>query len=515
MSREPTLTERAEARSRIRAVLDRLGGERVLLVAICLGLLVAFVRRLLIGWDAPLWLDETFTGAMAIQPDLAGLARAMLEDVAAPAYHVLMWAWEKLFGASNFAMRLPSFLLSIAAPVLILLQGPADRATRLIWAALVALWVPSFFYATEARPYALLYLLGTAQAILYYRLIEQPILKRAIFWSAISALMALTHYHSLLLTGLQGLYFLARFRGRALATWPAALLFIPVALWVSVHLPLLLRIADPRFAWQQLLSPRDIASLPAIVVGLGPKLSWLPLAAIAGTLSWQLIRKSPRNAECRHHQAEVITACASLLAILIVFGLGFTSPSFTRRYVIPFAPGMLLGVAVWARLWARRFPPTPVLLILLLTAAALYDLRRWWTTPDHRWSWTWQAASKDLERAGAKRLLFFWDNPATEVLGEQTLAEVGAFFFRRDGAPVEAHALRLGVQRDRDPNVELLRWADRPGDAFIWAFDTDVPRTLAIRHPPAVTKIDPSWLCRRYPNSNSGSGVYACILPER
>jgi uncharacterized membrane protein len=434
----------------------------------------------------------------------------MLSDVAAPFYYVFIWCWEKLLGASNFALRLPSFLFSIAAPLLILFAGPNDRLTRLLWAVLIALWVPSFYYATEARPYSLLYLLGTAQALLFCRLMGEPTLRRAIAWCAVSAVMVLTHYHSGLLAGLQGLAYLATWRRDALKTWPAALLFVPVAAWLAYHIPVLLQFSDPRYAWQSLLTVRDLLYLPAILIGLGTTLSMICALAIIGMLARDAMRAVRRRA-FRPLPAEVIAAIASLLAILIIFGLGFISPNFTRRYVIGFAPGMLLGLAVLIRNWAGKWPLTPWVVIAFLSLTSAYDLRRWLITPDFRWNWNWQIASEDLQRAGAQRLFFLWDNPSVEILGEELLGQVGSFFFARDGVPVAAQAIRLGGQRNIDPNLVLLRHAGRPGDAIIWAYDRSVRSTLGIRHPPAIAEMDPRWQCRNYSDRSSPSQVYACF----
>ncbi len=138
-----------------------------LTVMLVLALSVGLLNRLLAGWQAPLWYDETWTAAIATQASFVGLIRWCLEDPNGPVYYVLVWCWEKLAGPGDTALRLPSLLFSLAAPALLWRQGHPDRDTRRLWAGLAAVWVPGLLFANEARSYTLLLLLGSAQAIAF------------------------------------------------------------------------------------------------------------------------------------------------------------------------------------------------------------------------------------------------------------------------------------------------------------------------------------------------------------
>jgi hypothetical protein len=72
---------------------------------------------------------------------------------------------------------------------------------------------------------------------------------------------------------------LTALRGRALRTWPAALLFLPAFAWLSVHLPHMAEYADPRFAWFDQLGLGDIPALMVYTFG-GPLIA-LGLIAVA------------------------------------------------------------------------------------------------------------------------------------------------------------------------------------------------------------------------------------------
>ncbi|HEX8532565.1 MAG TPA: hypothetical protein VF662_00190 [Allosphingosinicella sp.] len=492
-----------------RPELKPIAGERFLLLLVAAALIAGLARRALVGWDAPLWLDEAFTAAIAIQPSLAGLLRDCLNELGGPVYYALIWTWEKLFGASNASLRLPSFIFSVATPLLICWRGHPDRMTRLFWASLVALWLPGFYFATEARPYALLFFLATVQIILFLRLLDAPSRARAFTWAAVSALLILTHYHALVVTGLQGVSFLALKRRGALALWPAALLFVPMIAWMSVHLPLHIRFSSPDIAWHQLLSPKSLKAFPDLLLGAG-RIAAALFLLVAATTAIDLSRVLFRKARWPYSGHDTIAVASSLAAIAFVYGLGFIRPSFTARYLIPFIPGFLLALAMWLRLWGRRVPLlawAALLPLLWLASASLVERIRD-PEADPRWDFSWQQASADLEAAGAREVIFLWDNPTTALGYEELLQRTGGFFFDRAGSSVRVRALILAGRGDVDPNKALVRAAG-PRDALIWAFDARVPHTLATRHPPRISAIDPAWKCRNYGRQNVT--ILACI----
>jgi hypothetical protein len=490
------------------SALGRWSGGPAFIVLALVCVAFGLARRPLFGLNDALWLDETYTGAIAIGGSLSGLLDDTLHEVSPPVYYVLMWGWEKLFGAGNIALRMPSLLFSLAAPLLILWKGHPDRTTRLLWAALAALWVPGFHYAVEARSYALLFLTGVAQIILFFRMLERPSLKNGFLWCGISSLFALTHYHSLLVTALQGIFYLIICGRAALRTWPAALLFLPVLGWIAVHLPLVLRFASPTYAWQTLLGLEEVLVLPSRLIGV--PYAYVGLAAVlilvAGLLLEVTLNARGRPG-LRPSTAELAVVLASIASIAIVVAFGFLRPNFVFRYLIPFVPGLLLGLALWIATLSSRFPGFSFLALLPLLGIAA------WQTYHHgrdlavRQNMSWEKASAQLAENGARRLIFTWDNPMA-ALHPTLLPKVGRFFFDRDHGRIPVQAVNLFQGSDRDPNRVLVAAANRPGDALIWVFDKNVPRTRASSFPPAPSEMEPDLRCRSY-----GLGVVACLRP--
>lgn len=477
---------------------------------VVMALVIGAAWRLLVGWNNPLWLDEVYTGMIAMRPDIASLIRESLRELSGPVYYSTIWLWAKLAGVGNDALRVPSLLFSLAAPLLIWWRGHPDRSTRLLWGALAVLWVPGLDYAIEARPYALLFMLGCVQAILLGRLLRAPSLDRALPWCVVSALLILTHYHTLVVTGLQGLVFLLLRWREAWRVWPAALVFVPVAGWMALHLPLLFRFADPNVAWQQVLRPGQIIELPYFLLG-GGRLAALVLAIVVLTAGYDLIAAMRRRAALPYDPVDLAVAGASFLAVLIVFGMAFVRPSFTPRYLIPFMPGVLLGLAAWGARWERAWRLVPLALVGFFALLPLRDLQARLAHPEPagRYIFSWQRPSEDLRAAGARRLFFFWDNPATALSDPEPLARVGGFFVAREGADLPVRALILAGRRPPpDPNQALAALATRPGDAFIWAFDRNVAGTLALTRPPRFANA-PGWSCHDYGRDHIS--VLACL----
>ena len=106
-----------------------------------------------------LWIDEALTAVKARQPTLAGWWQAMVDEKASdlqmPLYMVYVWAYEKLFGSSEWILRsanIPWFVPGMVAFVTAL----ASSKQRRLAAATVTVFSPfAWYYLNEARPYAM------------------------------------------------------------------------------------------------------------------------------------------------------------------------------------------------------------------------------------------------------------------------------------------------------------------------------------------------------------------------
>lgn len=109
------------------------------------------------GMFDALWYDEAFSVWLA-QLSLPRLIEAALNDVHPPFYYMLLWVIGRIFGYSEFVMRLPSLLAGLALIAVVhrlaKSYGLTDKSA-LVAAAITAIAPFQIYYSTEARFYAL------------------------------------------------------------------------------------------------------------------------------------------------------------------------------------------------------------------------------------------------------------------------------------------------------------------------------------------------------------------------
>lgn len=457
---------------------------RVLLYALVLvGFASVLALRLSLMSDLPMWIDETWTAVIAEQPDWRAFWREVWLDANAPLYYLFMALWP---GEGNFALRLPSLLFMIAASALVLawrLPGLSSSA-RLTWAALLFFWSPGLLLSADARGYALLLLIATAQAIAYARLLEAPGLKRAALWCGLAGLAVATHYFAAWPALVQGLFYLALHRGRALRTFPALLVLAPLAAWGLYHLPRLLIYAQPGIAWYDTLTLETAAQVGART--LGPT---VPFALLLGLIlaACRLLRPEPSGRGARW------TAISGAACLLLLLAMGMRQPFLVERYLTPLAPSLLLGVVLLAR------APTGYAIVVAWYLAAI--------TPtgtrqllETRSRYGLEVPSRYLLPARPDHVAYSLGYPGARVLDPGTTAQIGSYFFRRAGQRVEATMVMTGA----DPTRRLLAAAtgDRPAIMLLYRAG-DGPRP---------GDVPPDWQCQDL--RGRGSGILACA-PRR
>ena len=458
---------------------------------------------------APLWLDECWTGAIAGQPTWRTTIDQIWLDANAPLYPLFMHAWIGLFGESNASLRLPSLLFGLAAPVLVAgwrVPGLLTR-DRLALATLITVGQQSLLQSNEARGYTLLAFLAAGQTFAFIGLLRRPNMSRAVHWALWTSLVGLTHYQALMLGAVQGMIYLARGREAALRTWPAALVFLPLGLELLWHAPRLAQFARPDVAWYGPVRLETGLDVVQFVAG-----HWLNLAIPACGLMLVIATKvgfSKRLAAPRVSEAVLWAGCSALIATVILMVIGAVRPSFAVRYVTPFIPGISLLLVAGARTFSSVVSGAVVALMLIAAAGSGF-----WTvkvTGHLRHPFTFEAASGDLMALHPSRLVFIWDHPAQKVEAVRQYDALGGFLFRRAGSTVAVTSVM--ARSGEDPNLLLLAAAREPQAVILWLYDRGVHDTAAIRHPPRLETLDPSFGCRNY--GRGGIGVLACARAWR
>ncbi len=210
---DETVVREEEARSvPIRtAAVPREWFMRVLVVTAALVVIAGIVLRFLAS--SGMWLDEALTLNIARLP-LSHLHEALRRDGAPPLYYVMLHFWVGAFGTSNFAVRAMSGLISCATLPFVWVAGRRIGG-RTVGASVVVLVASSPFavrYATENRMYALVVFLTAAGVVALQRSLRRPAPGNLIAVGALSALLLYSHYWSLYLVGVTGLWLLFQAR---------------------------------------------------------------------------------------------------------------------------------------------------------------------------------------------------------------------------------------------------------------------------------------------------------------
>jgi hypothetical protein len=444
---------------------------------------------------------------LVIQPTLADFIRQCTYDINAPLYYVLARVWAQFSGVSDHALRALPVALGIAAPLIALLSGGlADRATRFTWSAFLACWIPGILFSQEARWYTLAFALSIANASAFIAVLRNPTPVSAWRWTTISSLLILAHYYGAILLAFQGSVYLLIHRRRAIATWPAALAFLPAFGSISVHFSRLIAFTTPATTWIPLVKPTDLLWKVAFIFG-GPLMVFLALAWLIVALAMRLLSGSLRDILRVQTDDQVWAASAcSLAAAVLVVSVGLFVPMFIDRYLIAFVPGILLGLAKFANVFERRSRISATILAALFFAYAVnwavFWSRPWRSVHDYNY----ETASEALISTKPSRLVFLWDNPMRPEPSQ--LAALGGFFFARAGLRTPVDPVVLSP--DQDPNQVLLARASPSGSVILWISDRGVRGTAAIRHRPTIDTLDPAWRCH-----NFGTWQYRVIACSR
>jgi len=138
--------------------LPRFNGRAISIHPLAIITVLGLGLRLRLIGQAQLWYDESGSLWMVSLPFVRMVA-ATAGDAHPPLYLTLLWAWVRLAGSSEAAVRLPSAIASVLCIPLtyaIAKRLQFSRAVSLSAAVLVAVLPAQLYYAQEARMYSLL-----------------------------------------------------------------------------------------------------------------------------------------------------------------------------------------------------------------------------------------------------------------------------------------------------------------------------------------------------------------------
>ncbi|MDQ4077819.1 MAG: glycosyltransferase family 39 protein [Chloroflexota bacterium] len=156
-----------------------------------------------------------------------------------PLWQIVMYAWSRMMGQSEAALRLlPALAGTVTVPLLwrlLRLVYPPGSLVRLIAPVLVALSPVLVFYSQQSRMYTIVVALAVASLYATLCLIRAPSWRNLSIFVVVNWLMLAFHYYSVLLVAVEASFFLIVFaRDRYLSLLVVAgitLSVAPLALW--------------------------------------------------------------------------------------------------------------------------------------------------------------------------------------------------------------------------------------------------------------------------------------------
>jgi uncharacterized membrane protein len=359
---------------------------------ICLGALLVGIATWFVAFRSPLWLDETWT-----YWQISGAAHELWSRNAltndAPGYDFLLWGWAKLFGTSEWVLRLPSVFAMAAALVVFYRAGRIflNRQTALVATLLLAVHPVVVFAAIDVRPYAFEALASTVTYYLLFRYRNSNSVWSAASFGCAASFMVGFHYFSAAIVPAILVCIVMLHEGSTKALRKklgvACLTFLVP---VSALLPNLLRIFHTRTSHIYQTRPTVLRLFFALIA---PESLFAFVVMLITLLAGNRL---PDDRSDSFPATKWITAALLLgvLPILFFFAISTLTPIhiFVPRYYLAALPGCALASAL---LIQKVFEPTRQALfcISLAVVSALFSLTP--TARHHEYTWKYALAAAD------------------------------------------------------------------------------------------------------------------------
>lgn len=295
-----------------------------------------------------LWLDELHTAWCALGPLSEVVPRATIGNQS-PLFFWLEWLLVQILGPSELAVRLPSLAAGSLLPAA--LYWLTGRWTRQPWLGVLAAWLVvvdpmQIYYATEARPYALVELIAVAHVGVLAELLVRPRPALHVAFVLLGALLFHLHYTAGLLFPAElvavALFLLLSHNRQAApaeqsSSASAKLLFrdgLAIAALCLPAAPNLLAIFARRTNWELFVDKPTLETIATLIPW-----SWTAAIVLAG-LAYRLSRRTldPDDAP------SVLSLCWLLAPLALAWLLTYTDTArlFFLRYLIVSAPAALI-----------------------------------------------------------------------------------------------------------------------------------------------------------------------------
>jgi hypothetical protein len=345
---------------------------RDLLALVGLSALAAVLR---LATGRGLWVDEAISVRQAQLPFSEMIADVRVSDVHPPLHHAILWLDVRLFGTSEFAVRLPSLVAGVMLVPALRWVGEVvyDRRTGWIAACLAAIAPFCVWYSQEARMYSLFMLFATIAVGAQVQALRHGRRTDWLLYSGATAALMWTQYFAVLPIAVQQLAFAVvawrrRRDRRALARFGRSWV-VSAALVVAALLPLLPILHDQWASYSDRSSGLVPGQAGAASSTLGDSIS---IYAVLANLIW---------AVWGYHADATMVQIAALWPLLMLLGLVLLGRGRSGRSVLLFGLVVVPLAALFAigstkrdlfelRYFSGAVPVTILLCARIVTAVA-------------------------------------------------------------------------------------------------------------------------------------------------
>jgi len=346
-------------------------------------IIASFLRIYQLGQEC-LWIDEVSSIDQALRP----LSELFCGFLRGPAYYFLLRFWIKLFGLSEFSLRLPSAIFGIASVYLTYRVGKIifNRFVGQISALLLAISAFHLFYSQEVRHYSFWVFLTLLSNFFFLKILNKGDSKKLYLFYCLSLISSLyTILWSVLMWMVHNLVFFC-FRKHNRKQWIITQFIILASflLWLIPFMIFAIKIKDsiPTFelGWIVPVNRVSLAAFFKTIVCSGIyfsasysqniQISFLQVVQICIFLtlfSLGLLRINTKKSKTFFLLAWLFLP---IVAILIASWIAF--PLFSERYLIFVLPSFLIfiSIGIW-RFKRLRMRVFIIALIVLLNVPAL------------------------------------------------------------------------------------------------------------------------------------------------
>ena len=291
------------------------------------------------------WYDETFGINFSMQD--WGLIKHTSEwDLNAPLYYYFLWIWRNLFGIGEFSIRFSSVLFSSLTAGMLFLFAMRffNKYTALLTLVLFTASNEMFFYAHEARCYALLFFLSICSSYCYFTLQSKKSMMALVFLGVCNFLLIYLHYLSGLILVFQAILLVLFYQPVFLKQVSYSFLItLVLSAWRFTKKTILLLLNHEKSFWLSKPSFEDLKNTVSDLCN-GSGFFFFYSLLILTSLSFILFANKRISLKSINTFKVLYLFLCSIGTLLLFYFISQFSPLFTKRYVVYTLPFFFLFV---------------------------------------------------------------------------------------------------------------------------------------------------------------------------